>query len=753
MHYYAHTPNQNGDWHSLEEHLRAVGKLAKAFATAFEAGELGYYVGLWHDLGKFSPQFQQYLIDCAAKDREPDPSKKALLKPKKVDHKAAGTLLTKQNKLSHLPIIIQGHHGGLHTPSNCNSWLQNKLDDAKDKAILEQVLGTARQLLPDLLPAQQLSFPGFAGKDAWTFEFFMRMLFSALVDADFLDTEQHFQMDAAVKRGISVSMNDLWQLFEADQLKLQAVAPTHHPKAQILYQTRQAIYQACLNQAEIPPGFFRLTVPTGGGKTRSGIGFAIKHALKWGFERIIIAVPFTTITEQTASIYRAIFEPTDQAPKVVLEHHSAFFDPEEDEEGNFQQGKIWSRLAAENWDAPIIVTTTVQLLESMFANSTKQCRKLHNLAKSVIIIDEAQALPPRLLTPIVDGLTQLCTNYRASVVISTATQPAFEVIPEFKSLKSVEIVPDYTQYFEALKRVEYEWRLDQKLTWEEVAAIMLEEPSGQALVVVNTKKDARALLRAIGANNNPLYFSTDLCGAHRQEILTRIKQRLNDKKPCLLVSTQAVEAGVDLDFPIVLRALGPLDSIIQAAGRCNREGKLDVGRVIVFEPLQGDLPASTAYKASTAITNVLVKTGKGDLNDLSVLKVHSKNLLQTLNTDEKDIKGLRKAFNYPDVAKNFHLIEDNTQSVVVLYGKESQKQEIEGIIKELRHGTPRARRLIRRLQPFVVAVHNHLIGKYQKMGLIYREEVVKGLYQWIGDYDDTFGIQTEGDFEPSHLVI
>jgi CRISPR-associated endonuclease/helicase Cas3 len=450
---------------------------------------------------------------------------------------------------------------------------------------------------------------------------FLRLLFSALVDADFLDTERHFKGEVQAARASSITVKGLWPVVKAKQDAL--IASSDGSAVNLV---RAAVYRHCLEAAEGAPGFYKLTVPTGGGKTRSGMAFALRHAQNHGLERVIVAVPFISITEQAASVYRELFGSVGD--RAVLEHHSMAEWVDEDEEGDFHSGPVWDRLAAENWDAPVIVTTTVQLFESLFSNRTSRTRKLHRLARSVIILDEAQALPSRLLTPILHALRQLVEHCGATVVLSTATQPAFDAIPVFREVEAVEIVPEPARFFEALQRVDYEWRTDGPLSVADAAALLHEQPSG--LAVLNTKKDALRLLDAIDnlsrrvetwqddwvqrlaaalGEATALHLSTLLCGAHRRDVLTEIKRRLDTGLPCHVVSTQVIEAGVDLDFPFVMRALAPLDSIIQAAGRCNREGRLpQKGRVVVFEPEGGGIPHG-AYRTGADVSRSLLRGG------------------------------------------------------------------------------------------------------------------------------------------------
>jgi CRISPR-associated endonuclease/helicase Cas3 len=532
-------------------------------------------------------------------------------------------------------------------------------------------------------------------------------------------------------------MAALWQRFQE-----------HHSRfpqqpADTVGRVRQEVYRACLDAAEQPPGLFRLSVPTGGGKTLSAIGFALRHALHHGHKRVIVAVPFISITEQTVAVYRGVFERPNEPP-VVLEHHSGVAGGDQDDEQT--PGRQWAKLAAENWDAPLIVTTTVQLFESLFAHNRSRTRKLHNLAQSVIIVDEAQALPPRLLSPILDGLRQMCEHYGATVVLSTATQPAFEAIPEFARVNAREIVPAPGRFFQQLRRVEYEWRHQPALSWAEVAAIMWEQP--QALAVVNTKKDAMALLDALD-DPQALHLSTLLCGAHRYRVIVEVRRRLAAGDDCRLVSTQVVEAGVDLDFPLVLRALGPLDSIIQAAGRCNREGRMKCGRVVVFGAEEGTLPPG-AYKTATGVTRSFLGRGDLDPDDPAVSYDYFQQLFQLIDHDSKAIQELRQRLDYPEVARQFRMIDDDTVSVAMLFGSDEEQERVAAALERLRHDAPEARLLLRRLQPYLVSLYKGQAARYERLGLI--EPILPGLGQWLGKYHPVRGLTGE-DPDPDALVI
>ena len=715
---YAHSGNAAGDWHGLVEHLQAVAELSAEFAEAFGAREFGYRLGLWHDVGKFSPEFQRYLHGRGTS----------------VDHKRAGARLALQH-LKATALAIQGHHGGMDAWRKFMDWLNDP--DRADPDREEAACGSARQAMPALEPTTGVTLPAEAAASTLASEFLLRLLFSALVDADHLDTEAHFEPERAASRGVDTDIPALWERFEASNRGLGAKAA-----ASEVNDVRRDIYTACLESAEGPRGFYRLTAPTGAGKTLSGMAFALRHALRHGLRRVIVATPFISITEQTTRAYRDAFAPLGDA---VLEHHSGAYGRDPDE---FVPGAERARLAAENWDAPIIVTTAVQLFESLFANTPQRCRKIHRLAGSVLILDEAQALPTHLLEPILDALRSLTTVGRASVVLSTATQPAFESIPAFRELRPREIVPDPRRHFESLRRVSYDWRVDESWTWAQVADEMRSQD--QALTIVNTRPDAMELLDALGDDADALHLSTRLCGAHRLDVIQEVKARLAGGRRCRLVATQVVEAGVDLDFPLVLRALGPLDSIIQAAGRCNREGRLLLGRVVVFRPEKQRLPGGP-YTTATDLTAAHRNEDGFDPDDPGRLAgTYFRHLLSRVAIDRDGIQQLRQSLDFPAVARDFRMIDQSGQVVAITrYGTEAEQAQVVGWLDELRRGRGNPRVVRRRLQPYLVALYPNEAQRYRAQRFLPAVPDAT-IPAWGGGYDCVRGlVASDGEPEES----
>ncbi|MGI6129375.1 MAG: CRISPR-associated helicase Cas3' [bacterium] len=713
----AHSENDDGNVHGLEDHLLKVADLALGFASVFDAGELAYFCGLAHDMGKAHPDVQKYLRNEIK--RGPN-------------HSAAGAFIV-SGKCDLLTLPIAGHHAGLPSPTDLRQRLSTPVESKNSAVALEQAKTALSPLLKQLDASPELPMyllTPSQGIELKT-ELFIRMIFSCLTDADFLDTETHFSPNKTLARVHELSMKKLWQRFQQDQKELSG------QKRDALNRSRHEIYNYCLQAAEWEPGIFSLTVPTGGGKTRSSLAFALRHAIKYDLNRIIVAIPYTSIIEQTADVYRDIL-----GSEAILEHHSAV-NVEEGKEGSEEEFR--SNLMSENWDASIIVTTTVQLFESLFSNRSSRCRKLHNIAGSVLILDEVQTLPTHLLKPTLDILQQLVDHYRVSVVLCTATQPALEKGPIQEGLRNVrQIVKKPQRYFSALKRVNYEFPFQKGWwSWEQMAQIL--EHEKQALVVLNTKKDALALLDVLGPEENIFHLSTLLCGAHRRAVLAEIRHRLNNNLPCRVVSTQVIEAGVDLDFPIVFRAVGPLDRIIQAAGRCNREGKMQAGRVIVFSPCEGKIPQGS-YRSGADVFSTLVQDGNNDLNDLNLIRTYFSKLYEVAELDRKNIQKLRQQLDYPQVAARFRLIEQDTELAIVPYRPDIDK--IQKHINQLCYAGP-SRQLLRLIQPYVVSINKRSLMDLQKEQAI--KNLAPGVWEWLGGYDLVRGIVSI-QHDPANLI-
>lgn len=743
--YYAHTPATGSErWHDLVSHLERTAERAHKHASKFGAGELGRLAGLWHDIGKFNPAFQDYLKECYRAET----SGEKVPRGGSVPHAVYGAVHA-LHSVQALAAVIHGHHAGLPNQAK----YRDSTEQDSTKHTYDKVFSLAKEVLEGLeFDGDLRSLFTDAPQDELQMEVLQRMLFSSLVDADFLDTEHHFDPDIAGDRGAVVSVGELWEVFERDQASLHSSARSDSPVNSV----RREVYEACVESASGRRGVFRLSVPTGGGKTRSGLAFALRHAVEHDLDRVIVAVPFTSIIEQTADVYREIFAPLGEG--ALLEHHSAVrrvaddeLDLQEEprEAERLEADRTRARLATQNWDAPLVVTTTVQLFESLFANRTSRCRKLHNVANSVIVLDEVQTLPVSLLAPTVDLLRELVRRYGVTVVLCTATQPALDesgrYLEGFEDVRDVVAEDRAREHFRSLRRVEY--RVPRaRWTWEEVAENLLSaSPERRAMVVVNTKKDALALLDRLG-DGSVLHLSTLLCGAHRRDVLEEVGRRLGADEPCLLVATQVVEAGVDLDFPVVFRAMGPLDRIAQTAGRCNREGKLALlGKVVVFEPEEGRMPPGE-YRTGADEARNMLENGR-DLHDPEVFREYFRNLYQGVDTDARGIQKLRKEFDFPEVARRYRLISDASVPVIVRYGEAwAEGGEMDELVGKIRKRGIFGRDH-RRLQPYAVSMFEREFEKRRDE----TEPIAEGVFLWNGKYDALRGIESAG-VDPEGLI-
>jgi len=707
---YAHTPNDEGIWHDLLDHLKNVANLTEEFAAVFGESSLGFVIGLLHDVGKSNPSFQAYLKAQARGAYSPS-----------VPHAWGGAALAYISKevlpWREICLAIAGHHSGLDEPGALSSRLASQYDENPQLIrLFQDILTHAISEGRDSLYVTVENNP-----NALKLELKIRMLFSALVDADRLDTEQHFEPTKAVLRHKwQDDMGALWKRFEENQKRLLDSSDS----TTTVNKVRNEVYESCLQAAEGPRGLYRLTVPTGGGKTRSALAFGIRHALKHSLSRIIVAIPYTSIIDQTAEIYKGIL-----GEDSVLEHHSQV-DYYRDEISRDNMSVLRYELAEENWDVPIVVTTNVQLFESLFSNRPSKCRKIHNLANSVIILDEVQTLPTEILRPTLSILSDLIEDYGVSIVLCTATQPALQTTPfldELGNVESYEIVKDYRKHFEVLRRVDYEVRSN-----EQSLSCIAEEINSQpqVMAILNTRKEALELFSMISGEEEVFHLSTLLCGAHRRKLIKEICRRLKNGEPVRVISTQVVEAGVDLDFPIVYRALGPLDRIVQAAGRCNREGTRKYGRVVIFRPPGLKSPRGP-YAAGIEKTRLLLeKYSEERLHDPAVHEEYFRDFYYDLELDKYDVQDFRRELNYSEVAARYHLIARDTVPVVVPY-----EDAFTLLAQWVRYPS---REAWRRLQLYVVNLFRYDVLNLERDKWLF--EVAEKLYRWEGGYDHKKGI-------------
>ena len=702
INYYAHTaetetgerhPNR-GHWQPLAEHLRNVGDKARKFAEPLLA-DTTEQAGLLHDLGKYRVPFQEYLAGELATSAE-------------THHSVYGAALAFKKGWLGPAFAIAAHHAALHDLSDLQALVWGKKYDAMNHLKpLEELFETEIGEIPKELTEPEFASPG--GDKAVT-EFYVRMMFSCLVDADFLDTER-FKVGRE-RHPVNLHPALLLERLQARQSKFDATSEIN--------KIRAGIFRDCMAKASEPRGFFSLTVPTGGGKTFSGMAFALEHAQRNQMRRVIVVIPYLSIIEQNAAQYRNVLDPDDQG--IVIEHHSAV----DAKKGVGDQGRTPEELAAENWDAPVVVTTSVQFIESLFSNRTSTCRKLHNIANSVVLLDEVQTLPPHLLNPLLHVLRDLKEHYRTSFVFSTATQPAFghstSLANGFAASQVQEIASHPVELFQRLKRVEYDIRAT-PTDWSKLAEEW--DSESQAMGVVNTRNQAAKWWELLRQRKlgGVLHLSSAMCADHRAEVLKEAKGRLENGDPCRLVATQVVEAGVDIDFPLVYRALGPLDSIVQAAGRCNREGRAKKGRVVVFRPTDGRLP-SGVYRVATDITaRLLDQLSTGDLSeDPALFSRYFAELFQYVPTDhqrgrECSIQEDREALRFREVARKAKVIVDDTQPVIA-----PRTEALEKVARIRQRAQTTGQRFtrqdLRSLQRFMVNLHMRDFQKLDTMGLL-----------------------------------
>jgi len=732
MAYYAHSrPDRpEAEWEPLDEHLSHVAEIAGDFAKWFGNDSYGRLAGLWHDLGKYSDAFQSYLRQVTDVDATCEQFRGRVDPSTAGAQHAARSLSAPANRI--LAYCIAGHHAGLP------DWL------SESEGCLDQRL---RKKLPSMITAprhvlEQASpvLPTFqwASADERNFQasLFCRMVFSCLVDADFLATERFLSPQRSDARvGSSIAVEDIDR-----QLTSFLAAMGDRVERTEINLIRREVLEACVNGASLPPGLFSLTVPTGGGKTLSSLAFAARHAVKHGMRRIIYAIPFRSIIEQNADVFRQALHRLHE--DAVLEHHSGV---------DLTAETMRARLSAENWDATLIVTTNVQFFESLFASSPSRCRKLHRVAGSVIVLDEVQALPVQVLRPSLVLMRELARNYNCSIVLCSATQPAVQHRNGFDiGLERVrEILPNRAAVFNALKRTS----IEHAGSMSNVRLANALSEARQALCVVNTKGQASAVFDLLPNEMSRFHLSANMCPEHRSEVLSTVKLLLARDEPCILVSTQVVEAGVDIDFPIVFRAMTGLDSIAQAAGRCNREGRRPRGRVIVFEP-EDPIPAGELRLAAATTRELL-----NEFEDL--LSPQAVDAYFTLHywkrREEWDRYRVLDCFksngelDFREAADRYRVIREEQRPLVIPWGPRGR-----ALADRVLGGEPPNRQLNRQLQRFVVSTYPgiwdalHAIGATIISGEQWAVLVLERLY------DQHVGLRPpKGDagWDPDELIV
>jgi CRISPR-associated endonuclease/helicase Cas3 len=663
MKHYAHSlPGRpEEEWQALDEHLMAVGDMAERFASSFAPG-FGRLAGLWHDAGKYQKAFQDYIR------KAPDAHVN-----ERVDHSSVGAVIAREWRAPMVAFAVAGHHGGL----------KNALDVANRLAAKQGLLADARRNgLPKWLEESQVPLPPSWLVDQRSMSLWTRMIFSALVDADFLDTESFYAQGKFRDVGNQPSLTELRSRLDEYLLRKSLDAP---PTPMNLMRGR--VLRSCREAAVLSPGVFSLTVPTGGGKTLASLAFALEHAIQHGLPRVIVVIPFTSIIEQTANAYRLAL-----GDDAVVEHHSNL-DPDKETPLN--------RLSSENWDARVVVTTSVQFFESLYANRTSRCRKLHRIANSVVVFDEVQTFPVNLLSAVKHVLEQMTRHYGMTALLCTATQPAI--------LSGVrEVIPDAAAEF-AVVAGRYEVLLpgsEEPTSWESLA----NEIRGldQVLAIVHRRDDAQRLTELCG--DDVFHLSARMCGAHRSEILFKVKERLRQGATCRLVATQLVEAGVDIDFPEVFRAFAGADSLAQAAGRCNREGKGQGRLHVFFAPTK---PPKGILRTGEAVARLMWKAGSLDLTSPATFEQYFKRLYASAELDSRSVMAAELEQRFADVADAFRMIPEIGEPVVAPFGDSARNVETirrDGI----------SRLGMRRLQRFLVNLYPQEIAALNRAGALER---------------------------------
>lgn len=660
--------DEHPEGQSIEAHLKGTGELAETFAAEFGAAANGKLCGLAHDIGKYSDEFQLRLRGG-----------------KKVDHATAGAIECFKIKAAFEAVCVIGHHSGLPNVGHKDA------DTTESQTFFGRKLRAEQGGIPDYrknwnghiaLPQDYFrpSGRGFATA------FYIRMLYSCLVDADYIDTETFMNGDAG--RGNYEPLSAL-----CDKLTAY-ISKWNNPTREIDI-LRQKILNSCIEKASAPRGIFSLTVPTGGGKTVASMAFALNHAVANSMKRIIYVIPYTSIIEQNAKVFRDIL-----GQENVVEHHSSVsYELSE----NADELEYRSALATENWDAPVIVTTAVQFFESLYANRSSKCRKLHNIANSVIIFDEAQMIPSNNLRPCVAAIAELVRAYNATAVLCTATQPAIdEMLLKYSKKESVvELCPDVDGMFEKFRRTSFE--KEGRLTTDELVSRL--ESQQQVLCIVNTRKFAQEVYEALPSEGR-FHLSTLMCPVHRKQKLDEIRERLKNGQICRVVSTSLIEAGVDVDFPRVFREMAGLDSILQAAGRCNREGKrsAESSIVTVFESENkvNKLIAVNRDAAEEAVRDWIQP------NNIQTIECYFKAYRDLLRNDDKSeiMKAIKEGISgcqlpFKQIAERFRLIDENTFTVYISVGEGKE------LISRLREGE-RSRELYRKAGMYSVSIYeNH----------------------------------------------
>ncbi|MDD2734993.1 MAG: CRISPR-associated helicase Cas3' [Desulfuromonadaceae bacterium] len=710
--YFAHSENGNNDKHLLAKHLRETARFAESFACQEEYRPLFKLSGLVHDLGKYQLEFQNYLENGGRRGSVP--------------HASWGAGFAGKLKHSDASIAIDGHHKGLPDKaawkSDVNPYLHDNVagfDEVISAFLADNGLNEASLVLPQL----KLDTDGFKR------ELFIRYLFSSLTDSDWLSTEEHFDSEKSVLRPDRTLPID----FMLDKLEEEFAAKS---KVGEINQLRNMARDQSLAKALLPTGCYSLALPTGMGKTLTSLSWALRHAKQNRLKRIIIVLPYISIIDQTARELKKIF-----GEEWILEHHSSYNEGQKtatDKNEDYSTEQKRKQLAFENWDFPVIVTTTVQFFESLFSNKPSKCRKIHNIAESVVIFDEVQTIPKEIVLPTLGILNDVQAVMRTSFLFCTATQPAYEKRPGFNGITTImPLIEEPGILYDKTKRVTYHLLDDLAPTSFSRLTDAVVEHHQSALVIFNTKKDALEFFKLMESDEKweaKYHLSTAMCPVHRKKTIKDIKAGLDSKKKILVVSTQLIEAGVDFDFPLVFRALAPLEAIIQSAGRCNREGEMDgFGNVFLFVLQDARYPNKT-YQACAGYAAELLQNDIEQLYSHNVFEKYYASVfaLYIDQTKQQGINNARKEFNFETVNDSYRYLDDHSEGLFIYNYNDESRQ----LLHSLQYKEYLSRDDYRAMQPFTVQAYENFI--FQNRGDV--KTSPHGFKIWYGNYDPATGI-------------
>ena len=729
--YYAKSKREDGSQELLRDHLAKVGEMAGVFGEQIGSRKTAELCGKLHDFGKYSVSF------------------KGVLERKftHIDHALCGAAFlyclvgNRKSSFCYRAAIeaINGHHDGLIGYDDLKAFLEKSLrsgdpvecNNRKTAALSgqKQYLEASNAFIKDFpqVPSEVRAIEKVQKMEeideSVDAMLYTRMLFSCLVDADYtISSEKKLQEPLEFKAD-----QCLKALYEyRKELKKNAKGSS------AVNELRDLLFVRCGEAARLKEGLFTLTAPTGTGKTLALLHFALQHADEFKKKRIILVLPFLALTEQSYEVYSKII------PEILQDHSQSELDDRQ-------------REFAERWESPFIITTSVNFFQALFAQKPTDCRKLHNIANSIILFDEAQSLPANLLAATLNAVNALCSRYHCTMVFSTATQPEFKSI-QGVSWKPIEIVPEYPMMYKKLTRTQVEWRMKKQIPLEKIAWEM--EEVENVCAIVNLRRHAVKLfefLKNDHCDREEIFFlTTDLCPKHRSEVIRKIKERQKAGLPCKVISTQCIEAGVDLDFHVLYRALAPLEAIIQAAGRCNRSGKFGTGKVVVFEPeVEGSLyPTDKWYQNAAVVVKEILSRENIDINDPECISNYYEILFREYAKDKEALTKAIENRDYEETAREYRLIDNQGKKVIVPFREKMQLYE--EVRKDLLSGnlTPE---LVKRSVEITVNTFEKDIEKYCEQAYYFdrkrKQKMESGYYvlrtQYEYMYREDMGLQFE----------